>query len=177
MFLTYNGPAKSTPTCENARSSDTLDCGRGGVGSGWRGCTTWLSSKFSTLHTLQQQLFHFLSSLDNPVVGTYLCRCLSYPIVFNSFMTVQDSKLCKMMFPWQQQRKIGIIDSLHVASNFLKPSLHMQAFLDPQTPSQVYWIALPQMHVNAGGWVTKDQISKTERQILSLHTNRLYKAF
>ena len=37
MFLTYNGPAKSTPTCENARSSDTLDCGRRGGGGALHG--------------------------------------------------------------------------------------------------------------------------------------------
>ena len=39
----------------------------------------------------------------------------------------------------------------------------MQASLDPQTPSQAYWIALRQMHVNAEGGVIKDQISESEQ--------------
>ena len=39
----------------------------------------------------------------------------------------------------------------------------MQASLDPQTPSQAYWIALPQLPVKAGGWGYKGQISEIEQ--------------
>ena len=100
MFFTYKGPAKTTPTLENARSSDTRNEGRGRVGGELKALlciflhVTHLESKSFTgiLYPL----------LDYPEMSSGFSKRFSNAIVILIFMTLPDYQFRKMLFSWKQ---------------------------------------------------------------------------